>query len=126
MDNFRPIFPENTMQSGVHAVIESRPFAQVSNLYPSLIQQTVEVASQPPRERNDCCFIPLTVQSFHDMNRDALGATGAEHWNDMDHFDLFHHLSSPIGGGVSFSKGASAPRRLRSRTQDDKAILTMP
>jgi hypothetical protein len=37
---------ENRVQSGVNAVIESRMFAQVSNCNASLIEQTVEVASE--------------------------------------------------------------------------------
>src|SRR6266581_2428815 len=77
VDNVRPALFENRWQSIVHAVIESRPLAQVVHFYPSLLQQTVEVATQPARERNDCWFKALTVQTFHDMNRHALGATGA-------------------------------------------------
>src|SRR5216683_1900097 len=77
MDNVRLALFENRWQSVVHAVIESRPFAQVPHFYPSLLKQTVQVATQTARERNDCWFKTLTVQSPHDMNRHALGATGA-------------------------------------------------
>jgi hypothetical protein len=77
VDNVRPALSENRGQSVVHAVIESRPFAKVSDLYASLVQQTVEVTTQSASERNDSWFITLTVQASRDMNCHALGTTGA-------------------------------------------------
>src|SRR5258708_7525427 len=77
MDNVRPALLENRWQSVVHAVIESRPFAQVPHFYSSLLKQTVQVATQTARERNDCRFKTLPVQPSHDMHRYALGATRA-------------------------------------------------
>ncbi len=111
------------MQSGVHAVIESRLFAQVSNFYPSLLQQTVEVTSQPSCERNNYGFISLAVQSSHDMNRHALGATGAERRNDMGYFNFFGHLSSSVGSEMFLASSTFTPRGVRSRSQNEKAIL---
>jgi len=96
VNNIRLAVSENRMQSGVYAVVESRAFAQVSNFYASLLQQTVEVASQPPRERNYYWFISLAVQPSHDMNRYALGAAGAEHRDDMDYSYFVHDLSSRV------------------------------
>jgi len=75
--NIRSVFSESSMYSRVHAVIESRSFAQVSNFYPSLVQQMIEVAFQPTGVGNDDRFIALTIQSSYDMNRHALGAAGA-------------------------------------------------
>src|SRR6266567_1419128 len=103
MDNVRPAFFENRWQSVVHAVIESRPFAQVPHFYPILLKQAVQIATQPTCVRNDCWLITLTVQSPHDMNRYALGTTGAEHRNDMDHFDLLHGLSWQVGSELSLT-----------------------
>ena len=90
VNNIRSAVFEDTMQSPVHTVIKSRPFAQVSDLYPSLFQHTVEVAFQPPPERDDYGLIPLTVQSRHDVNCQALRTAGAQQRNDMKHFDFVH------------------------------------
>src|ERR1700730_13203498 len=90
VDDIRLALSENRMLPGVHAVIKSRAYAQISNFYASLLQQTVEVAFQPSCERNDYRFIPLTVQSSYDMDRHALGTTRAQHRNDMDYLDLIH------------------------------------
>jgi hypothetical protein len=94
------------MYSRVHTVVESRPFAQISNFYPRLIQQTMEVAFQSPRERDECWFITLPVQSPDDMNRNALGAAGAQHRNDLDHFNFVHVLRLLLGGGSSIDPHA--------------------
>jgi hypothetical protein len=75
VDNIRTTISESTMQSIEHSIIEARPFAQVPDLYAGLFQQAVEVAFQTPRD--DYGFIPLTVQSRHDVNRHALSAAGA-------------------------------------------------
>ena len=101
VDNIWPAFSESSMYSRIHAVIESRAFAQVSNFYPSLVQQTIQVAFQPIGVGNDDRFIALTVQSSHDMNRYALGAAGAQHRNDMNHFNFVHVLSLSLSGGFS-------------------------
>ena len=101
VDNIWPAFSESSMYSRIHAVIESRAFAQVSNFYPSLVQQTIQVAFQPTGVGNDDRFIALTVQSSHDMNCHALGAAGAQHRNDMNHFDFIHVLSLSFSGGFS-------------------------
>jgi hypothetical protein len=93
MDNIRPALFENGWQSAVHAVIKSWPFAQVVHFNPGLLQQTIEVATQPTRVRNDYGLITLTVQPPYDMNGYTLGATRAQHWNDMDDSDLLHDLS---------------------------------
>src|SRR6266481_1541291 len=90
VDNIWPVISESTIQFMVHAVIESRRFAKISNFHASFLKQAVEVAFLASPERNDCCFIPLTVQSRHDVNCHALGTTGAQQRNDMKHFDLVH------------------------------------
>jgi hypothetical protein len=77
VDNIWPVFSESSMYSRIHAVVESRTFAQISNFHPSLVQQTIQVAFQATGVGNDHRFIALTVQSSHDMNRNALSATGA-------------------------------------------------
>src|SRR5260370_33095047 len=124
VDNVRPALFENRWQSIVHAVIESRVFAQISDFYASLFQQTIEVATQPARERNDCWFKALTVQTFHDMNRHALGATGAQHRNDMDDFNLLHDLSPSVGQEMSLSRAVCEPFDLRSRFLSLRGIHT--
>src|SRR5260370_15064074 len=106
VDNVRPALFENKWQSVVHAVIESGPFAQVPHFYPSLLKQTVQVATQTARERNDRWFKTLTVQSPHDMNRHTLSATGAYHRHNMDHFDLLHDLSYQVGSDISLTISA--------------------
>jgi len=109
VNNIRLAVSENRMQSGVHAVIESRPFAQVPNFYACFLQQTVEVAPQPPRERNYYWIISLAVQPSHDMNRHALGAAGAEHRDDMDYFYFVHDLSSRVA--LSYSRHSNFSTR---------------
>src|SRR6266404_3900545 len=80
-------------------VIESGRFAQVSNLYPILFDQTVEVAFHPPPERNDHCFVTVAAQSPHDMNRHALSTTWAQVRNNMDDFNLVHDLGGRLSAG---------------------------
>ena len=101
VDNIWPVLSESSMYSRIHAVIESRAFAEVSNFYPSLVQQTIEVACQSASVGNDGWFITLTVQSLYDMNRHALGAAGAQHRNEMNYFDFVHVLRLLLGGGSS-------------------------
>src|SRR2546425_607786 len=91
------------MHSAIHSIIESRPLAEVSHLHPSFLQQTVQVATQSACKRNDCWFIAPAVQASQDMDRHALGATGAQHRNYVDNFDLFHDLVSRLVEIFSFT-----------------------
>jgi len=93
VDNIRPVISESTMQSVVHAVIESRRFAKILNFHASFLKQAVEVAFLAPPERNDCSFISPRIQSCHDVNRDTLGATRVQRRNDMEHSNLLHDVS---------------------------------
>src|SRR5579859_621452 len=77
-------------QSEVHAVIESRPFSQVSNFHPGLVQQSVEIAVHAIREGNDNWFKSPAIQASCDVNGDALGPTRAEHRNNMYHSNFIH------------------------------------
>src|SRR6266581_2059916 len=122
MDNVRPAFFENRWQSVVHAVIKSGLFPQVQNFNASIFQQTIEVATQTARERNDCRFKTLPVQPSHDMNRHTLGATGAQHWNYMHDSDLLHDLSSSLVGNY-LSLGPHAGHE--DCSQDRKALRTI-
>jgi hypothetical protein len=93
MDNIRPVISKGAMQSEVHAVIESRGFAKISNFHASFLKQAVEVAFLAPPERNDCRLISLRIQSCHDVNRHALGAAGVQRRKNMNHSNLFHDVS---------------------------------
>ena len=106
VNNIRTAGSENTMQPGVHAVIESRMFAQVSDFHSSLFQQPVELALQPAAKRDDHWLKRLTVQSRHDVNRHALRAARAQHRNNMEHFNFLHDLSSSHGGDLSHYRSA--------------------
>src|SRR5260370_35486036 len=90
MDNVRSATFENRWQSVVHAVIESRLFAQVVHFYSGLLQQTIEVATQPTRIRNDYGLVTLAVQPPYNLNPSAPGPTRGKHWNDMTAPALLH------------------------------------
>jgi len=91
--NIRSVISESAMQSEVHAVVESRRLAKISDFHAGFVKQTVKVASLTPPERNDCCLISLRIQSCHDVNRYALGATGVQRRNNMEHSNLLHDIS---------------------------------
>jgi hypothetical protein len=93
VDNIRPTFFENRWQSVVHAVIESGPLAQIAYFYPGILEQTIEVATQPASIRNHYRLVTLAVQSPRDMNRYALGAPRAQHRNNMNDPNLLHDLN---------------------------------
>ena len=94
MNNVRSAPFENRWQPVVHAVVESRPFAQIVHFDLSFLQQPVEIATQTARVRNDYWLITLAVQAHNDVNRYTLGTTGAQHRNDMDYFNLLHGFGS--------------------------------